>query len=279
MKPALVIVSHYNAWPTDQLVALLDQMQAIPPGHPFRCRVVVNQAEDKPLELPSRHSAVEVFYRENVGYNIGAWEYGWRQPSDADEFLFLQEECQILRPNWLRAFLELVSRPEIGLVGETVIWRGYLWDRVDYYEGVYNYPDDDDGGPMLTLTQGVRKFLARKGIVPGPTGEHVQSLVIAARRDVLEAVGGFLVGRNKAEAIASEVAISRAVVAKGLKLRQIGIMPFRYILHPQWDLGKPSRLALLRGYVQHYMPDSLSNSLRRTVHGLRKKRAGHASNG
>jgi len=71
MTPTLVVISHYNAWPTDHLFKLLDEIHAVPAGHPFRCRVVVNQAEDKRLDLPSRYADVEVLYRENLGYNIG----------------------------------------------------------------------------------------------------------------------------------------------------------------------------------------------------------------
>ena len=67
MKPALVVISHYNAWEPHQLIALLDQTKAIPAGHPFRCRVVVNQADPKLLQLPDRHADVEVLYRPNTG--------------------------------------------------------------------------------------------------------------------------------------------------------------------------------------------------------------------
>ena len=34
MKPTLVVISHYNAWPTDDLIALLDQTRTIPRGPP-----------------------------------------------------------------------------------------------------------------------------------------------------------------------------------------------------------------------------------------------------
>ena len=94
----LVVISHYNAWPSDQLVGLLDRMWTIPAGHPFQTRVVVNRAERHELTLPSRYRSVEVVYRENVGFNIGAWEHGWRKPPVFDAYLFLQEECQIVDP-------------------------------------------------------------------------------------------------------------------------------------------------------------------------------------
>jgi hypothetical protein len=49
MNSFLVIDSHDNAWPTDQLLALLDQIREIPAGRAFGCRVVVNRAVDQDL--------------------------------------------------------------------------------------------------------------------------------------------------------------------------------------------------------------------------------------
>ena len=93
-------------------------MKDIPSGHPFRCLVVVNRAIDRDLELPERHRDVEILYRENVGYNIGAWEHGWRVAAPAEYYLFLQEECRIVRPDWLGSSTRLLADPKVGLVGE-----------------------------------------------------------------------------------------------------------------------------------------------------------------
>ncbi len=35
----LVVISHYNAWSTDQLTALLDQMWSVPAGYAFQARI------------------------------------------------------------------------------------------------------------------------------------------------------------------------------------------------------------------------------------------------
>ena len=129
----LVVISHYNAWSSDQLIALLDQMWTVPAGYPFQTRVVVNRAEPHELALPSRYQSVEVVYRENVGFNIRAWEQGWREPPVFDAYLFLQEECQIVRPGWLRAFVQASKNsPSDSLVRASAatilgsIWRATL---------------------------------------------------------------------------------------------------------------------------------------------------------
>lgn len=225
-KTAVVVVSHYNAWPTDQLVKLLDQIQAIPSGHPFSVQVVVNKAEDKPLELPDRHGEVAVSYRENTGYNIGAWEDGWRQEPRADYYLFLQEECVIVGPDWLKAFIQAADRPKVGAVGEIYGFYNTTWD--DVHEATLLFNDDPE---MLHY----RSFLTKQGIKFGEMADHLKSLVLCLRREVLEAIGGFRVGITKHEAIAAEIGISKSVQSLGLKIHQIGYRPFRYIHHPQWE--------------------------------------------
>jgi len=254
MKSVLVVVSHYNAWKTDNLIALLDQIASIPAGHPFRSRVVVNQAEPKPLELPARHADVEVLYRENTGYNIGAWNLGWRQGPSADYYLFLQEECQILRPNWLRPFVELLAKPQVGLLGESLFWAGYTWDRADYYWRNIRLPRARESEGRICLMDAIREKMDERRIPLGRSPEHLQSLVLASRRDILEAIDGFMIGRTYGEAVGSEVAISKQVEALGLRVRQVGVGAFRYILHPQWRrLGTGIRPILYR-WADPYLP-------------------------
>jgi hypothetical protein len=274
MPTALVIISHYNAWPADQLIALLDQLHRVPSGHPFRCLVVVNRAVDESLRLPPRHSGVEVLYRENTGYNIGAWEHGRRAAAPADYYLFLQEECRVARPDWLGSYVRLASRPGVGLVGESFVWRGLSWDRIGYYLGDYYYEERPGDEPILTLFEGVTRFLEARGIPAADKGEHLQSLVLFARREVLEAIGGFAIGRFKGEAICSEVAISRAVVAKGYEVRLVGALPFRYFLHPQWSRPDHVAYTLAVNRVFRYTPMPILRVLRASVHALKRRLAG-----
>lgn len=263
MTSTLVVVSHYNAWPTDNLVALLDQMATIPAGMPFQTRVVVNQAEDRPLDLPARHAGVEVLYRKNIGYNIGAWDLGWRSGPPFDCYLFLQEECQILRHNWLAAFVRLAIKPRIGLVGERLHWAGFTWSRLDRYYAKFPFAARIDG-QEVPIPTGVRLSLTRLGIPLGKTGAHLQSLVFCARREIMVAMDGFLIGRDYAEATVAEVAASKRVEAMGLDVREVGRGgSFQYILHPQWADKRGSWKRTLLRVVEPWVPVNLATRIRR----------------
>ena len=164
----LVVISHYNAWPSDQLIALLDQMRSVPAGCPFHARIVVNRAEPHDLALPPRYQSVEVLYRQNVGFNIGAWEQGWREPPVFDAYLFLQEECRIVRPGWLRAFVQASRDPRVGLVGES-LKCDHSWEplkRYTHYAETYRIH---------------REFFEEHRTPMGRDAAHLQSLVLFAR--------------------------------------------------------------------------------------------------
>jgi hypothetical protein len=222
-KPTvLVVISHYNAWASDQLITLLDQMHTVPAGYPFQTRIVVNRAEPHDLDLPPRHQSIEVVYRENTGYNIGAWEQGWREPPAFDAYLFLQEECLIVRSGWLRAFVEASNQTQVGLVGESL--RGeFSWQ---YLEGKPQYAES---------YKIYREFFEEHRTPMGDDAAHLQSLVLFARHEILERIDGFPIGHEKIHAMAAEIAISKRVVARGYQIRQVGWRPFRYIVHPQWQ--------------------------------------------
>jgi hypothetical protein len=230
----LVVVSHYNAWPTDQLVGLLDGMREVPSGWPFSALVVVNRAAPRRLVLPARHGDVAVVERENTGYNIGAWDAGWRARPTFGAYLFLQEECRVVRPDWAGAFVRALG-PGVGLVGECLApdWDA-PWVQLEAALRGVTLPDHVIDGAPADRVPCYRHFLRSRGIPPGDRGDHLQSLVLFARRGVLEAIGGFPVGRNYGEAIAAEIGISKAVQALGLKIREVGPGPFTYIEHPQW---------------------------------------------
>jgi hypothetical protein len=235
-QPAtLVVVAHYNARPADALVALLDQIHEQPSGWRFDVCVVVNQAQPVPLKLPERHRRTRLLYRENTGFNIGAWNHGWRQAPGYDRYLFLQDECRIVGNPWLSPFMRRLNRQGVGLVGES--WfapRPITWDE-QAAEYAHDHPHRDNFFRMA------HSWLLRRGIDPGGHVDHLQSLVLATRRDVLERMNGFRIGPDKEQAIAAEIAISRAVVALGLRCTQVGFFPFSCIEHPQWR-GHISRM-------------------------------------
>ncbi len=225
---ALVVIAHYAARPAAPLIALLDQLRAAPAGWPFDLRVVVNRAGADRLVLPERHGRVQVLQRENSGFNIGAWDQGWRSEPAYARYLFLQDECRVVRAPWLRPFMRRLDRPRVGLIGESwfaprpIRWSDQAGDYARDHPGRYNFfhfaPD----------------WLRRRGIDPGPHVDHLQSLILATRRDVLEGIEGLRIGADKEQAIAAEIGISRAVVALGLRCEQLGFFPFSRFQHPQW---------------------------------------------
>ena len=256
----LVVISHYNEWPADMVVALLDQVATVPAGMPFEVCVVVNQQRPEPLVLPERHKHVPVLHRANTGYNIGAWEHGWRQNPAFDCYLFLQEECRIARPGWLRAHHRLAMKPAIGVVGESMHWAGRSWKRLrfDYRGAPFVQPVD---GETVPYPIGIRAGLEAAGLPAGRTGAHLQSLVLCMRRSVLEATDGFRIGANYAEAVIAEVSISKRVEAIGFKAREVGPGSFRYIIHPQWHGRRGVGQALGR-IVMRNLPARLAERLR-----------------
>ena len=231
----LVVVSHYNARPVDCLVSLLDSMRSVPSGWPFRVRVVLNQEIRKPLVLPTEYEHLEIVYRKNIGYNIGAWDAGWRVQPRYDAYCFLQEECRVIRDNWIRDFVVKASDPKVGLVGECLSrdWDA-PWEVLAERTKRDEFPEHlVDGHPCSRLGCYFH-FFASRGIPPGAKGDHLQALILFARRHVLEAINGFPVGKNYGEAVAAEIAISKKVQALGFTITEVGPEPFFLIEHPQW---------------------------------------------
>ena len=107
--PVLVVVSYYDARPVQELDELLRSLAAIPSGWPFAVRVVVNQDGGARTDLADRHPGVQVMHRPNQGYNIGAWDHGWRAEPAYEAYLFLQHECVLLREGWLRPFVDRIG--------------------------------------------------------------------------------------------------------------------------------------------------------------------------
>jgi hypothetical protein len=231
--PVLVVVSHYDARPSAPLVRLLDELHRQPAGWPYALRVVVNETSG--ARLPALPSAVEVLRRPNLGFNIGAWEHGWRTDPPYSAYLFLQDECVVRRSPWLLPFVERASEPEIGLLGERLnpAWA-FTWEELGRRLQGHRLPAHEVDGQETDRLSAYHAFFARQGIPPGTRGDHLQTLALFARREVLETMGGFPLGRNYGEAIAAEIGTSKKVEALGLRIAQVGDLPFSCFAHPQW---------------------------------------------
>jgi len=236
-----VVISYYNAWPIKDLVALLDQMDSVPSGCTFDQVVVVNKGVDELIDLPDRHQHVSVLYRENSGYNIGAWSYGWKCNREYKHYLFLQDECVILKENWLKAFANKVAKKD-GLIGESI---------------VYELPScvSDD----LGFSQNIRMLEKRYSINKSLSDQHLQTLILFATSRTMELLNGFpCIGKAKSDGVAVEVSISRAVRSKGYMVEQVAFYPFEYIGHPQW-IEERKRIRTIVGTLKRFYRVIISN--------------------
>ncbi len=231
----LVVVSFYDARPRQDLDALLADLASVAAGAPFEVLVVVNQTRAEPTAITAAVPGLRVLHRPNAGYNIGAWDHGYRSAPDYDVYVFLQDECQLRRPGWLRAFLLRLQRPGVGLVGErkNPAWCAPWADIERRFAGHTLDGHQIDGAPAERLPT-YRAFWQRHGVDPGARGDHLQTLMLAVRGEVLARCGGFLVGADSGDALASEIATSKRVEMLGLSVEEVGPRPFTWITHPQW---------------------------------------------
>ena len=224
---SLVVVSHWDAHPIDPLVHLLRRLREVPAGAPFEVLAVVNGDGRTPPALPPDLADTPLRLRVNAGYNIGAWDEGWRIGPPVDFLLFLQDECVPERPGWLAAFHAAARRPRTGLVGEAES-RFFGWRKLDAM-----WPE---------FRRRCEALAPEVGVPPGFDPTHVQMTVLGARREVLEASGGFLTGDDKAGAVAGEILTSVRLRHMGFVNRQVAWLPDTWISHPQWaDYARAAR--------------------------------------
>ncbi|MBL8546118.1 MAG: hypothetical protein JNL81_06620 [Hyphomonadaceae bacterium] len=209
-------------------------------GVQFACQIVVNRTNDQELTLPPCPFPVSIAYRENVGMNIGAWEHGWRLNPESEHFLFLQDECLVVRENWGLAFSERCADPGVGLVGEAFnpAWE-HTWDRLRALHRGSTLQDHFVDGRPAGRIDAYLDAMKRWGVDPGATGGHLRSLAWAASRDTLSLIGGFPIGANYGECIAAEIAVSRKCVASGRRLVQVREAPFYFVHHREWTQEAP----------------------------------------
>jgi len=246
-----VVVSYWNGRPASKLHRLLAEMRKVDPGAPFDLVVVCNGGDKAPLRLPARFDDLRprVLDRENVGFNIAAWEHGWRADPGYDYFLFLQDDCYLKRASWLSGFESRFELdPGIGLLGELVAYDQMSWDYVRkvFYTTFWADPSEwtEPAHPIDTY----RALFDRRGIPWSDLANHLPSIILFSSRRILEEVGGFpYFGPSYREAIAGEFAISRLVESRGYRISKVTDYPFDLIGHPQWASNGKAREPGLKG--------------------------------
>ncbi len=214
-----VVVSFYDERPSEELVRLLRQLRDTDAGAEFTPCVVVNSERLLNLQLPADLSSTRILYRKNSGFNIGAWNHGWKENPGFSYYIFLQDECDIVKAGWLSRYKRLLSRDRVGLVGESLLLRpSWSWIKREWPKA---YSECVTLGKIHNIELGV-------------SSSHVQTLALGASAACLEATSGFLMADNKVGAIATEIMFSRNCLSRGFKISQSAWRPFEFFSHSQW---------------------------------------------
>jgi hypothetical protein len=172
--------------------------------------------------------------------NIGAWDAGWRSAPGHPVYVFLQDECLIVRDHWLAAYAERCLEPGVGLVGESLnpAWS-QPWSKLKAAHAGARMPDHFIDGNPADRVEVYLDCMRRWGIDPGETATHLRSLLWAASGAVLNSIDGFPIGANYGECIAAEIAVSRKVASAGLRVVQVRKAQFYFSAHREWNQDRP----------------------------------------
>ncbi len=232
----LVVVSYYHRRPKarSEIRDLMASMTTFTPGHGCDITIVENTDRNHPSKLPKALTRYEHRIRPNIGRNIGAWDYAWRNTPGYTYYLFTKQETRVVRPNWVAAFVNAAADTSIGLLGESINqnWNK-PWDEIGWRATIMRDNHFIDNVPAPTL-ECYFNYFQKVGIPRGHTGTHVQSLIWFARDEVLRQLNGFPIGKNKGECIAAEIGVSKRVEALGLRVKQVSQTPFYYITQDKW---------------------------------------------
>jgi hypothetical protein len=233
-----VVICYYIGQPLKALFRLLDQMGKVDAGSVFDVVIVVNGGDVRPLTLPEKFGGLRatVINRVNQGYNIEAWDVGWRASPDHDYFLFLQAECFLKRPNWITDFEFRMDRDRgVGLLGELFFWEQKSW------EFIREATDRDLGQSVCTPGESmhpideVRSQMEAHGLPLTELGTHLSAIILFTSKAILLEIGGFpLVGTTYRQATAGEVGFSRVIESRGYRLSRIRDRDFSMIGHQQF---------------------------------------------
>ena len=233
----LITISHYNKRDKINLINLINSLT----NEKCDLFIVINDDNCKIEQLGYFYN-VQTLTRPNTGMNIGSWNAAYLNNKDYDFYLFLQDECKILEKSFIACYINELSKKEVGMTGESINnkWDN-KWDflansRINYVVGY-----DMHKKPVYRV-QYYFNLLKTWLIQPGENGRHLRSLIWGFKKETLNKISSFPIGKTKEECIVAEIAVSKKVEQIGLKVTQVHKKPFKYISHIEWKLDGTSKI-------------------------------------
>ena len=233
----LVTISHYDKRNKINLINLINTVK----NQNYDVLIVIND-DNYSFEKNEVFQNIKTLIRPNTGMNIGSWNSSYLNNKNFDFYIFIQDECKILDTDFTEKYIYELSKVDVGMTGESINykwankWEDIASSGLNYIVG-YNALKK----PIFRV-QYYLSLMKKWGIKPGLTGLHLRSLVWGFKKEVLERISPFPIGKTKEECIASEIAISKKVEQLGLKVTQINKKPFKYISHFEWKLDGSSKV-------------------------------------
>lgn len=225
----LVVISSYAGRRLDYLDNLTSQVSVFTQNILIVINNDNNSDEDRGL-----YKGFPVIIRPNTGMNIGAWNAAYTNYPNYKFYVFLQDECSLVRSDFLDAYKRELSFKGVGMTGESINykwdlpWQFMLKSPLNYFTNIYS------NGKRLTRVEYYLSLLGAWKIHPSSTGKHLRALVWGFNQSSLKQLNGFPLGESKEECIASEIAVSKKIEELGLRVTQISNTPFFYIKHQEW---------------------------------------------
>jgi hypothetical protein len=244
-------------------------MQKVESGSLFDVVIVCNGGVERPLVLPSRFDDLRprVINRKNEGYNLAAWDCGWRDARDYEFYLFLRDQCILKRAKWLSDFEFRMSLDRgIGLLGEHITWDRMTWDYIQK-------STERDLGEAVAGQIGTYRDILNKAKIPvGETGSHLVSIILFTTRMILEEIDGFpFIGPSYREAVACEIGLSRLIESKGYRIAKVRGGSYEVIGHLQRTKDGAISFRykfnwMLQGLLRRLVPRVARRALRKIVY-------------
>lgn len=236
MDDVLIVISHYSARDKTSLMSLIQRISVTTSN----ILIVIND-DDATIESFGKLENFPVITRPNTGMNIGGWNSAYQNYPYYKYYIFLQDECSLLRDDFIGAYKKELSADGVGMTGESI---NFKWDKswVELFHSPLNYLFENILGHRISRVEHYLALMRGWGVNPGENGRHLRSLVWGFNQSALSQIGGFPEGRSKEECIASEISVSKKIEEIGLVVTQISKTPFSFFKHEEWRLDGRSKI-------------------------------------